>query len=226
MHRIISLLIRICISLGVLLFLFKRVELNRIIQIISNSNKSILISVLLLILLSYVIGFLRWKMLLTGLGLNLSAFIIFKSFCIGFFSNLFFPSTVGGDMLRSIDLGVRTQKPSRVVASVILDRLSGYSALAVVASLALLLGHRVITDTSVFFVLGIILAFLVVILAILFNNFLFERSTKFLHLFGRTGQYLSNLHYEIYNFRNQRKIIMKNFAYSLIIQLIIPFRFI
>lgn len=223
MRKIISLLIRICISTGVLFFLFKRVDVNKIIQAISGANKPILTLVLLLIFLIYFIGFLRWKMLLTGLGLNLPQSLILKSFCLGTFSNLFFPSTIGGDFLRSIDLSLRTQKPRRVVASVILDRLSGYSALVIVALLALLLGYRVITDKAVFFALGVILVLLAGILVILFNNFLFSKSKRLLRLFGKMGQVLNNLHYELYNFRNQKRIIIKNFAYSLSIQLIMPF---
>ena len=223
MRKIISLLIRICISTGVLFFLFKRVDVNKIIQAISGANKPILTLVLLLIFLIYFIGFLRWKMLLTGLGLNLPQSLILKSFCLGTFSNLFFPSTIGGDFLRSIDLSLRTQKPRRVVASVILDRLSGYSALVIVALLALLLGYRVITDKAVFFALGVILVLLAGILVILFNNFLFSKSKRLLRLFGKMGQVLNNLHYELYNFRNQIRIIIKNFAYSLSIQLIMPF---
>ena len=223
MRKISLFLIRISISVGILLFLFKRVDLNKIIQIISNANKPILGFVLLLSFLSYFVAFLRWKMLLTGLRFNLANSSIFKSFCIGLFSNLFFPSTVGGDFLRCIDLGVRTQEPRRVVASVILDRISGYSALMVVALLALLLGYKIIDDIAVFFSLGIILIFLALILAILFNNFLFQKSTKLLRLFGRMGETLINLRYEIYNFRSQKRLIVKNFLHSLIIHLSMSF---
>ena len=225
MRKIVSLFIRICISVGILLFLFKRVDLSKIIQNISQANKPILTSVLLLIFLCYFIGFLRWKILLTGLGLNLATSLIFKSFCLGLFSNLFFPSTVGGDLAKSVDLGLRTQKLKRVVASIILDRLSGYSGLVIVAVLALLLGYKIITDLVVFFVLGIISVLLIGILAILFNNFLFSRATNLLRFFGRIGQTLNNLHYEIYNFRNQKRIILKSVYYSLIIQLITSFTF-
>lgn len=225
MKKTISILVRAIISAAILLFLFKQVDLGRIIQIISGVNKPILIAVLLLVLACYAIGFLRWRMLIAGLGLNLSSSLIFKPYCLGFFSNLFFPSTIGGDFLRSIDLGLRTQKPRRVIASVILDRLSGYSALGFVALPALSFGHRLITDPAVFFALGAILALLVVILAILFNNFLFSKSTKILHLFGKWGEALSSLHYEIYNFRNQKRIIVKNFICSLIMQLSSPISF-
>ena len=125
--------------------------------------------------------------------------------------------------MRSIDLGLRTQNPRRVVASVFLDRISGYSALVVVAVVALLLGHQIINDIAIYFTLGIILLLLVGFLSILFNNFLFSKSSKLLRLFGRAGEALNNLHYEIYNFRNQKRIIIKNFVYSLIIQLTMAF---
>lgn len=111
------------------------------------------------------------------------------------------------------------------MASVVLDRLSGYTALTVVALGALLIGHKLITEIAVFFVLGIIVMLLAGILAILFNNFLFSKVSKFFSFFGRIGETLSNLHYEIYKFREKKKIIFKNFLYSLIIQLIIPSSF-
>ena len=223
MRKIISFIIRISISIGILVFLFEQVDLIKIIQIISLSKKAILTSACLLILLNYVFAFLRWKMLLFGLGLNFAQSFIFKSFCIGYFFNLFFPSTVGGDFMRIMDLGLRTQKPRQVVASVILDRLSGYSAMIVIALLALLLGFRFITDRVVFFALGIMSTLLAGILAILFNNFLFSKATKLLSFLGKIGKALSNLHFEIYNFRNQKRVILKNFVYSLIIQFTFSF---
>ena len=113
-----------------------------------------------------------------------------------------------------------------MAASIVLDRLSGYFAMVVVVLSALLLfGREIIIDKVVFLILGIILSLSVGFLAILFNNFLFSRVSKLLHFFGRTGEVLKNLHFEIYNFRNQKRIIIKNFAYSLIIQLMIPFSF-
>ncbi|MFH1678719.1 MAG: lysylphosphatidylglycerol synthase domain-containing protein, partial [Candidatus Omnitrophota bacterium] len=105
MRRILFFFIRIVISAAVLFFLFKRVDLSKSIQIIQNINKPVLIFVLFLSLLNYAIGFFRWKILLTGLGLNIERFLILRSFCIGFFSNLFFPSAIGGDVFRSVDLG-------------------------------------------------------------------------------------------------------------------------
>jgi len=225
MRKLISLLIRMCISAGILFFLLKRVEMNKIIDAVLHINKPILIQVFLLYLLIYFVGFLRWKMLLIGLGLNVSNFLIFRSFCIGYFANLFFPSTIGGDLIRGIDLGLRIHNPRRVAASIILDRISGYSALVCICLIAIIIGRQVITDMSVFLVVGVILAFLGGILAILFNKFFFSKCVKLLRFFGSIGQTLSNLHYEIYNFRNRRKIIIRNFVYSLVIQSILPLIF-
>jgi uncharacterized protein (TIRG00374 family) len=196
--------------------------MDKIIDVVLHINKPILILVFLLYLFTYVLGFLRWRMLLIGLGLNLSNFLIFRSFCIGYFANLFFPSTIGGDLIRGIDLGLRVHNPRRVTASIILDRISGYSALVFICLIAIIIGKQFITDMNVFIVLGVILAFLGGVLAILFNKFFFSKCAKLLHLFGSIGQTLSNLHLEIYNFGNRRRIIVRNFIYSLIIQAALP----
>jgi hypothetical protein len=220
MRKIISLLLRIIISVGILIILIKRIDLSKLIRIVSGADISKIILALLLALLIYFIWFLRWRMLLIGLELNLPQPSIFKSFCLGLFANLFFPSTMGGDVLRSIDLGLRSQKSRQVVASVILDRLSGYSAMMSVAFLALFLGCRIVNDISVLFALSIFLSLLIALLTILFNNFLFSKCSKLLRFFGRTGEALANLHYEIYNFRHQKELLIKNFAFSFIMQLL------
>lgn len=187
--------------------------------------KPVLIPVSLLIFSTYIIGFFRWKIMLEAIGLNLSRAAILRSYCIGFFFNLFFPSTIGGDLCRSADLSLSCRKPKQVVASVVLDRISGYTALVVIALVALLLGYRLVSDTAVFFALGIITAFLAGILMLLFNNFIFSKISKFLNFFGRAAEALSSLHSEIYKFRNKKKIISLSLIYSLIIQLVFPLIF-
>ncbi|MFH1578195.1 MAG: lysylphosphatidylglycerol synthase transmembrane domain-containing protein [Candidatus Omnitrophota bacterium] len=225
MRKIISFFVRIAISIGALLFLFKQVDFYKIMQAVENINKPIFVFAFLLALFASMLCFFRWRMILLGLGLKISTFLIFRSFCIGYFSNLFFPSTVGGDFSRSIDLGLRTQKPRQVAASVILDRLSGFSALVIIALFALLFVVRIITEVAVFFALGIFFFLIAGILLVLFNNFLFSKVSRLLRFLGRIGKALSNLHYEIYNFRNQKRIILISILYSLVIQLIIPISF-
>lgn len=225
MKKILSFLARVGISAGILIFLFRRIGLERIIEVLAGINKPVLILASLLILFAYIIGFFRWKMLLEGADLNLSRSLILRSFCIGFFSNLFFPSTIGADLFRSADLSFASHRPRQVVASVVLDRLSGYAALTVVALGALLLGYRLVKEMAVFFALGVIAVLLAGILTILFNNFAFSKVSKFLSFFGRAGEALSSLHCEIYKFREKKKIISISFLYSLVMQLIVPLSF-
>jgi len=223
MRRLFSFFIRICISAGVLYYLLKQVDLNKIIQITSSANKSLLPFVLLLFFAIYFTAMMRWRILLVGLGFDLPLFLIFKSYCLGNFSNLFFPSVIGGDFLRSIDLGIRTKEPKRVAASVILDRISGYCGLVALALLALSMGHKVIADKVVFIALGAITIILTTILTVLFNNVLFSKAKRLLNVFGKIGQSLSNLHHVIYSFRSQKIVIIKSFIYSFIIQLSFAF---
>ncbi|MFC1658817.1 lysylphosphatidylglycerol synthase transmembrane domain-containing protein [Candidatus Omnitrophota bacterium] len=222
MRRVTSLLVRICISAGILLFLFNRVDKTKISQAAAGIDKAILLLVFLLFFLVYFIGYLRWKTLISGMGLNVPLFIIFRSFCIGIFSNLFFPSTVGGDLVRGIDLGLRTRKPRSVAASLILDRISGYFGLVLVCLLAFSAGGGIIADPSVFFGIGALLLLLCGILAVLFSKLFFSRIGRLLDFFGKPGKTLSKLHTEIYNFRSQKATILKSISYSLLIQLVLP----
>ena len=153
MRKVASVLIRVSISAGILFFLLKLVEVGKVIQTVSHANKPILILAFLMILCIYFLGFLRWRILLFGLGLDVSNFLIFRSYCIGYFFNLFFPSTIGGDLMRGTDLGLRIHKSRRIVASIILDRISGYSALATICLLALFVGRRLVLDRAVFFLI-------------------------------------------------------------------------
>lgn len=225
MNKIISLLVRISISALLLIFLFKRFSFSSVIEAASGANKLILSFTFLLGFLPYILGLFRWQMLLRSLGLNLQLSRTIKSLCAGLFFNLFFPSTISGDFYRSLDLGWYTKEPNRVIASVILDRLSGYFALVIIALVSLFFGHRLISDPVVFIAISIIFIILVIILSILFNPFLHSRVSKLLRFLGKLTETFRSLYNEIYNFRLQKKIIIKNFILSLIIQATGPVSF-
>jgi hypothetical protein len=113
------------------------------------------------------------------------------------------------------------------VATVILDRLSGFVGLVFIALVALLCGWRLIQDKSVIFSIVIITAILASILLVLFNNFLFSKVNKLLHspTAGRIREALKNLHHEIFIFRHHKKIILFNLILSILVQAVAPITF-
>lgn len=66
---------------------------------------------------------------------------IFGTYMVGQFANNFLPTMVGGDALRAVQLGRRVGSFSHASASVFFERLTGFLALSLIASVALVLTY-------------------------------------------------------------------------------------
>lgn len=232
--KIFSILLRIVISVALLAFLFRQVDTKSLFGIIKNADILYLFIALFLFLVMYVLAIFRWNMLLKGADIKLPFKRVIISFSGGIFFNLFMPSTIGGDMVRSIDLATHTKKPHEVVATVFLDRLSGYIGLSIIALFAVCFGWKFIEDKSTLLALSAITLLLIVALLILFNKALYLKINNFLDsssssapktgrpFLTRIKDIIRNLHHEIHVFRNKKSIIVKNLLLSFIIQAISP----
>lgn len=225
--RILIIILRISISVALLIFLFRQVDKKGFLEILKTADILLLWLAFLIVIVVYVIALYRWEMLLKGLKVHLSLRRILSSYCGGIFFNLFLPSTIGGDLVRSFDLASHSQKPKEVIASVLLDRLSGYVGMVGVAILAWLIGFNIVKDKTVITIILILAALLGFILAVLFNNFLYSKVNNWLHSprGNKLRIALKDLHQEIYYFRHHKKIIVNNLLFSLIIQILCPLVF-
>lgn len=225
MKRIISLILRISISIALLIFLFKKVDvqLEELIKIIYKINWRYLFVSFFIFLVTYILGLLRWDMLLRGVNLHLQLRRVIVSYLGGCFFNLFLPSSIGGDVVRSLDLSHHTKRPREVVATVLLDRLSGYTGLVLIALGALFFGFKFIKNYFIIFAILFLSIILIFIGLVLFNDKFFTKINRFLHRGGKIKEALKNLHREIYYFRHRGKrhrgsLLIDNLAISLIIQ--------
>ncbi|MBM3245778.1 MAG: flippase-like domain-containing protein [Candidatus Omnitrophica bacterium] len=225
--KIVSLLFRVAISVILLFFLFQQVDRKSLLGIIKNARLDLLLFAFIIFFFSYLFCLLRWEMLLKAVKIHLSLKRIVMSFAGGVFFSLFLPSTIGGDLVRSIDLAVHTRRPREVVATVLLDRLSGYIGLVILALLSLLFGWKLMKDKSILLSVVIITALLVVILLALFNRFIYFRVNRLLHspTAGRLRAAIKNLHQEIHYFRHHQKVIVNNLILSVLIQMVTPLTF-
>ncbi|MCU0490504.1 MAG: flippase-like domain-containing protein [Chloroflexaceae bacterium] len=90
-------------------------------------------------LLGVLLSTLRWQALLAGRGQAQPLPWLLAIYLAGQFANNFLPTSVGGDAVRLVQLGRRIGSYSQASASVFLDRLMGFLALSLIASLALVL---------------------------------------------------------------------------------------
>jgi uncharacterized protein (TIRG00374 family) len=209
----------------VLLFKFNNIDLHNLLADLKGADKRFLLLALGIFFFSYLLCLLRWEMLLKAMDFQLPLRRVIVSFSGGIYFSLLLPSTIGGDFTRSIDLGVHTKRPRSIVATVLLDRLSGYMGLATLVLFSFICGWGLIRDDkSVLISFAIILFILLAILAVLFNKFLFSKVNSFLESpgSGKIKETLRNLHEELYLFRNHKKIILINFILSLLVQMVTP----
>lgn len=225
--KLLSIFLRISISIILLIFLFRQVDERTLFGIIKNANKPLLLLAFFIFLFNVILCLFRWEMLLKAADIHLPLKRIIISFSGGVFFNLFLPSTIGGDFMRSLDLAAHTKKPKEVVATVFLDRLSGYIGLVILASLALGFGWKFIQDKVVLFSVLFISGLLLVILSVLFNNFIYNKINLFLNSpsAGKIRDTLRDLHQEIHIFRQHKKVIFQNLSLSFLIQLVTPLDF-
>ncbi len=224
--NLLSIVLRVLVSgiLLVLLFKLNRIDLHNLLNDVKSADKLFLALGFLIFSLSYLLGFLRWQMLLKASGIHASLKKLVVSFSGGIFFSIFLPSTIGGDIVRTADLAEHTKKAKEVIATVFLDRLSGYIGLVIVILPAFLLGGSLVHDKFVFLSLAAIAGLLVLILLVLFNSFIYSKISLFLSApgAGRIKEALKNLHHEIHTFRHRKKLILHNLILSFLIQLISP----
>jgi len=208
--------LRISISIILLIFLFKQADKKNLFEIIKQADKVLLFLSGLVFFFGYILCLWRWEMLLKAAKIKLPLKRIIISFSGGIFFSLFLPSTIGGDLVRSIDLSAHTNRPREVVATVLLDRLSGYVGLVIVTLLALFLGGKFVQDKSILLSITIITALLISILLVLFNEFLYSKINKLLHSpsAGKIRNAIKNLHQEIYYFKQNKKVMLNSLIIS------------
>jgi uncharacterized protein (TIRG00374 family) len=228
--KALSIFFRIIISviLIVILFRFYKIDLHDLASTIKSLDKPLLVLAFFIFSFNYIFAFYRWKMLLDAANIRLPLRRIIISLAGGVFFNLFLPSTIGGDLTRSIDLGMHTKKTKEVVATVLLDRLSGYVGLVTVVLFSLLLGWKLVKDDSKILIsVAVIVGILILLLLVLFNKYIFSKVNKLLDSpkAGKIRESIRSLHEEMHIFRHKKKVILNNLLLSMCIQIIGPITF-
>lgn len=158
------------VTMALLVMLFRRFDWARFGEVLQQLSAWFYAGSLLALALGQVLYAYRWRVVLAGIGVDVSFGEVLRQYFIGiFFSNLM-PTAVGGDASKVYYLG-RQSGFVVIGASVVLDRLLGFLWLAVIgAALAwavgagspvLVLNRQLLTLFAIAFLSLILLAWLV-----------------------------------------------------------------
>ncbi len=134
--------IQVVISLGLLLWvvsiagLFDAQGRNEFVALFANAHLGYLFLSIAIGLLVNMSSSLKWYMLVTAKHRDIAYFRVFSYYLIGQFYNIFLPTSVGGDVVRSYQLGKHIENQPLALASVFVERFTGILTLLVFAAVA------------------------------------------------------------------------------------------
>ena len=165
------------------------------------------------------LGIARWNVLLKTLRKDLSFWRIVASHCGGLFFNVFLPSTIGGDIARTVDLSMQTKDGSAIFATVFLDRLCGFLALVLISLSGFAYGYfsGLINDFRLLVFILILAAIVICAFLLVFSKRVFNLLNKIIK-FKALRKYFSKFHECCHSFRYQKKAMIKTIILSLILQ--------
>jgi len=108
-----------------------------IVRIVRRSDKALLLFGLLVYGLITHIGVLRWWLLLRAQDVHVPFGFARRLTFVGFFFNNVVPGPTGGDLVKAVYIARRTEKRAEAVVTVVVDRVVGIVALALIAACVL-----------------------------------------------------------------------------------------
>jgi len=145
----LSLIGRLVLSGALLVYLFSKIDTAQTLRLLKEADMGIMAFALFIFFVVNLIMLYRWFVFIKALDLVVSGWNVFRYYFIGLFGNLFLPSSIGGDIIKILGLIKYTHRKPRVVASVILDRLSGFASISLVAIFSFVFGYHLIKDNSI-----------------------------------------------------------------------------
>ncbi|GAB5045941.1 lysylphosphatidylglycerol synthase transmembrane domain-containing protein [Thermodesulfovibrio sp. TK110] len=202
MKKHIKIFIRLAVTFLLILYLFKKIEINHVLNALFLINPLIFLSASFLYILSSYISTLRWKIFLPQKDLKVSK--LFSLYLIGSFFNNVLPGIVGGDVIKIFMIKEKAGL-KKALASVFMERYTGLFALLLIGFIFFCLFYTDLPEHRL--VWSVPLSFLLFILG-----------SIFLLLLGKI-KFFKEMHDYVLSFN--RKQILQAIFYSFLVQFIV-----
>jgi uncharacterized protein (TIRG00374 family) len=132
-----SLPVRIAVTLALLGVVASQIDWQQMRERVSNGHPLDFAAAVVLVLAALMIGAYRWWLLLRRAQVRLDVAQIARVYSVSTFSSTFLPTSLGGDVTRALLVVRRGQLLTRVVVTIVLDRVGGLTGLLGMAWIAL-----------------------------------------------------------------------------------------
>jgi len=223
MKKTLFWILKLCISIGILWYIFSRpdISLHKIVEYIKNLEPSRLLMAVGLYIVIIFITCLRWQKLLKGQGIHLPFFKTLELNFIGLFFNAFMPSMTGGDVVKAYYVSKHSDQRLEAATTVLIDRVVGMLALLTIGAVASLyaISEPQIRKPAI----SIVVFFLIIIiLCIVFFNKRLMRKFSFdvkKEKWQKLIVSLKRVYSAFYIYRAKKALLVEVFLMSIVIQI-------
>ncbi len=138
--------LKLIVSIGLLTFLFAKTDLAALGTLVGSLNIPTFLGSILLYLLTQLLSTVRWRCLLRAESIHIPFWRLILLYYEGMFFNLMLPTAIGGDLVRGYQVSRLTERREASMASILIERLSGYVALTIIACIAIIPAYTHIND--------------------------------------------------------------------------------
>ena len=142
MMKLAFLLFKLIITASLCYWLFSNIEFQTLRDSLERIGAFRIVAGVLLHIVVYFLGALRWWQLLTHTHTTTPFLKAFPSYYLGVFFNNLLPTGVGGDTVRILHLRVRGISTKSLVSSTIVDRVIGISTVMIMALCGVLISEN------------------------------------------------------------------------------------
>lgn len=216
----VSFLARILLSIGFLWWLSTMVQWPETIAALKQANIYLLLIAFFIHVGIQLIGLWRWNIFMRALQFTAPISQVFRYFFIGLFGNLFLPTSIGGDLVKAYGLAHGVGQRPKVYASVVLDRLSGFIGLVLVAFFSYFLGQHLIEAPFVMVPIAILTSMSLIIGSVLFYDPIYQLASKVFIKIPKVHQSLMDMHQDVVLMKKCKRTGLLCIGISLIIQIL------
>ena len=203
------LIIKVVCSAGILIFLFKQIDIGLFASQLKNINTFMFFLAFLILFLQCTLSSLKWKIILTAEKSEIPFAYLLENYLIGNFISLFLPSSFGGDIYRVYSLRKYDLDTIKSASSVLFDRFSGLFALASISIISFSIFYREIIDFKflILYMVGVL-------------SFWFLSTNRILSILSKIQLRPFNIVIRIFNSFNRYRVNKTVFTLSLVISFI------
>ena len=209
-------LLKLVISILLFAYLFLSVDFKEFIALYTKIDFTYLVVYFVMGLVTTLFSSIKWLILCRALDVKVSLRLLYSYYFLGYFYNNFLPTSVGGDVVRGLELSKWSNSKADSFATVFAERYSGFITLVLLISLVIFLDERIYSNLIVVSVYVLLIVAFVFGSLLIFNQRIgqfFERRFPFLLVKKICGK-VSSFQESLFLYRRSGKTLVWAMVWS------------